>query len=176
MLYGRGTAFLEGNISISPPISMPVWQSVLVAHGCLLDTGSQTLPLQLQPVGQCLHCAPTSSGSILPFNIPVGEGQTVTITWDSHLSRYIISISISPPISMPVWQSVLVAHGCLLDTGNQTWPLQLEAIGECLHCTPRSSGSIMPFNIPVRVGQSVTIRWDSDLSRYIISLSGKIAA
>jgi hypothetical protein len=80
------------------------------------------------------------------------------------------------PMSMPVWQSVLVAHGCQLDTGNQTLPLQLEPVGECLHCTPRSSGSILPFNIPVRVGQTVTITWDSELSRYIVWLSGRIAA
>ena len=80
------------------------------------------------------------------------------------------------PISMPVWQSVLVAHGCQLDTGNQTLPLQLEPVGECLHCTPRPSGSILPFNIPVRVGQTVTITWDSELSRYIVWLEEEIAA
>jgi hypothetical protein len=79
-------------------------------------------------------------------------------------------------VSMPVWQSVLVAHGCRLDTGNQTFPIQLEAVGECLHCTPRSSGSILPFNIPVRVGQTVTITWDRELSRYIVSLGEKSAA
>jgi hypothetical protein len=80
------------------------------------------------------------------------------------------------PISMPVWQSVLVAHGCQLDTGSRTLPLQLEPVGECLHCTPRSSGAISPFNIRVRAGQTVTITWDSELSRYIIWLSGRIAA
>ena len=77
---------------------------------------------------------------------------------------------------MPVWQSVLVAHGCQLDTGNQTLPLQLEPVGECLHCTPRSSGSILPFNIRVHVGQTVTITWDRELSRYVVWLGGKIAA
>ena len=80
------------------------------------------------------------------------------------------------PISMPVWQSVLVAYGCQLDTGRQTLPLQLEPVGECLCCAPRSSGSILPFNIPVRVGQTVTITWDSELSRYVVWLSGRIAA
>ena len=80
------------------------------------------------------------------------------------------------PTSMPVWQSVLVAHGCHLDTGSQTLPLKLEPVGECLHCTPISSGSILPFNIPVRVDQTVTITWDSELSRYIVWLSGRIGA
>ena len=61
------------------PISMPVWQSVLLAHGCQLRTEDQTLSLQLEPVGESLHCTPTSSGSMLPFNVPVSVGQTVTV-------------------------------------------------------------------------------------------------
>ena len=80
------------------------------------------------------------------------------------------------PIPMPVWQSVLVAHGCQLVTGRQTVPLPLEPIGEYLHCTPRSSGSILPFNIPVQRGQAVTIAWDREVSRYIVWLEEKIAA
>jgi hypothetical protein len=79
-------------------------------------------------------------------------------------------------ISMPVWQSVLVAHGCQLDAGSQTLPLQLEPCGECLHCTPSSSGSILPFNISVRLGQTVNIAWDSELSRYIVWLEENVAA
>jgi hypothetical protein len=73
-----------------PQIPMPVWQSVLVAHGCQLDTGTQVLPLRLEPVGESLHCTPTCSGSLLPFNVPVCVGQTVTITWNSNLSRYVV--------------------------------------------------------------------------------------
>jgi hypothetical protein len=49
------------------PMSMPLWQNVLIVHGCQLETGSQTLPLQLEPVGECLCCAPRSSGQILPL-------------------------------------------------------------------------------------------------------------
>jgi hypothetical protein len=79
-------------------------------------------------------------------------------------------------IAMPVWQSVLIAHGCQLDTGNHTLPLPLEPGGDCLHCTPTSSGSILPFNIPVRLGQVVSIAWDCDLSRYIVWLDDKTAA
>ena len=77
---------------------------------------------------------------------------------------------------MPVWQSVLVAHGCQLVTGSQTLPLQLEPGGEYLHCTPSSSGSILPFNIQVRLGQTVNIAWDSEMSRYIVWLDDKTAA
>jgi hypothetical protein len=69
---------------------MPVWQSALIAHGCKLETGKRTLPLRLKPIGERLHCTPASSGYMLPFNVPVHVGQTVTITWDSELSRYII--------------------------------------------------------------------------------------
>jgi hypothetical protein len=34
----------------------------------------------------------------------------------------------------------------------------------------------LPFNIQVRVGQTVTITWDRELSRYVVWLGGKIAA
>jgi hypothetical protein len=75
---------------MTDPISLPVWQSALIAHGCKLETGDQTLPLHVEPVGEALHVIPTFSGSMLPFHIPVRVGQTVTITWDSELSRYIV--------------------------------------------------------------------------------------
>ena len=80
------------------------------------------------------------------------------------------------PISMSVWQSVLVAHGCQLDTGNQILPLPLEPVGESLHCTPKTSGSLLPFNVPVLVGQTVTITWDSELSRYVVEWPGETIA
>jgi hypothetical protein len=73
---------------LSMPV--PVWQSALIALGCQLDNGSQIVPLKLEPVGSCLRCMPTFSGSILPFDIPVGFGQAVTISWDDDLSRYIV--------------------------------------------------------------------------------------
>lgn len=71
-------------------IPTPVWQSVLLVHGCQLDTGSQIVPLKLEPLGDSLRCTPVFNGSMLPFGIPVRVGQTVTISWDSSLSRYII--------------------------------------------------------------------------------------
>jgi hypothetical protein len=74
---------------------------------------------------------------------------------------------------MPVWQSVLLTHGCQLDNGSQILPLKLEPRGDCLRCTPTFSGLMLPFGMPVRVGQSVTISWDNDLSRYIIESRGK---
>ena len=69
---------------------MPVWQNALLVHGCQLDNGSEVLPLKLEPVGDCVRCTPTSSGSMLPFNVPVCMGQTVTISWDCELSRYVV--------------------------------------------------------------------------------------
>ena len=74
---------------------------------------------------------------------------------------------------MPVWQSVLLTHGCQLDNGSQILPLKLESLGDCLRCTPTFSGSMLPFDMPVRVGQTVTISWDNDLSRYIVESRGK---
>ena len=34
----------------------------------------------------------------------------------------------------------------------------------------------MPFNIQVRLGQTVNIAWDSEMSRYIVWLDDKTAA
>jgi hypothetical protein len=70
--------------------AMPVWQSVLLTHGCQLDNGSQVIPLKLEPREDCLFCTPTFSGSMLPFDMRVNVGQMVTISWDSDLSRYIV--------------------------------------------------------------------------------------
>ena len=70
----------------------------------------------------------------------------------------------------------MVVHGCQLDTGSQILPLRLEPVGDCLHCTPAASGSMLPFNVPVCVGQSVTITWDNDVSRYVITVEEKTAA
>jgi len=77
---------------------------------------------------------------------------------------------------MLLWQSALVAHGCQLDNGSQIVPLKLEPAGNCLVCTPTCSGSMLPFNMAVHVGQTVTIRWDSELSRYIVELPGEKTA
>ena len=74
------------------PLSLPVWLNVLAVHGCQLDTGSQVLPLPLEPVGDSLHGTPTASGSMLPFNVAVRVGDAVTITWDSDISRYIVTV------------------------------------------------------------------------------------
>ena len=74
------------------PLSLPVWQNVLAVHGCQLVTGSEILPLPLEPVGDSMHCTPTASGSLLPFNVSVSVGQTVTITWDNEESRYVVTV------------------------------------------------------------------------------------
>ena len=75
---------------MASPLSMPVWLNALVVRGCQLDNGSEVLALKLEPVGQCLHCIPTSNGLMLPFHIPVSMGQTVIISWDYESSRYIV--------------------------------------------------------------------------------------
>jgi hypothetical protein len=63
-----------------------------------------------------------------------------------------------------------------LDTGSQILPLQLEPVGDSLHCTPTASGSMLPFNVPVCVGQIVKIRWDGEASRYNVTVEEKSAA
>ena len=73
--------------------AMPVWQSALLSQGCHLVDGSRIVPLKLEPLGNCLRCTPAFSGSMLPFDLPVSIGQTITISWDDHLSRYIVESS-----------------------------------------------------------------------------------
>jgi hypothetical protein len=74
---------------------------------------------------------------------------------------------------LPVWQSVLLTHGCHVDNGTQIVPLKLEPLGNLLRCTPSFNGSMLPFDLPVRVGHMVTISWDSNLSRYIVESRGQ---
>jgi hypothetical protein len=72
---------------------MPVWQCALMALGCHLDVGSHVVPLELRPVENRILCTPPVSGAMLPFDLPVQVGQTVTITWDSVLSRYLVEVA-----------------------------------------------------------------------------------
>jgi len=69
---------------------MPVWQSALLTQGCQVKTGSQVVPLKLEPLENGFRCTPSYSGSLLPFDVQVRVGQAVTITWDPELSRYIV--------------------------------------------------------------------------------------
>ena|SRR5579862_8813278 len=77
------------NADLAP---MPLWQSALIAQGCHVDSGSQILPLKLEPAGECLLCTPACNGWMLPFHTAVMVGQTVSISWDSQLSRYLVEV------------------------------------------------------------------------------------
>ena len=74
---------------------------------------------------------------------------------------------------LSVWQSALLAHGCQLKSGEQLIPLELQPVGDHVVCTPTASGSMLPFDVRVTVGTPVTIKWDNDLSRYIVHGEGK---
>ena len=56
-----------------------------------------------------------------------------------------------------------------MKSGDEFFPLQLHPVGDHIVCTPTVSGALMPFEIEVKVGQPVTITWDRELSRYIVS-------
>lgn len=72
----------------------------------------------------------------------------------------------------PVWQSALLTRGCEVKSAGQFFPLELRPLGDRIVCTPTASGSLMPFNMSVTIGQPVTITWDSELSRYIVTADG----
>ena len=73
---------------------------------------------------------------------------------------------------MPVWQTALIALGCQLDVGrSQLLPLELHPVENSIVCTPPFSGAMRPFDVPVEVGQIVTITWDSELSRYLVKVA-----
>lgn len=80
------------------------------------------------------------------------------------------------PLSLPVWLNVLVVQGCRLDTGSRLLPITLEAVGDSLQCTPAYNGSMLPFQVPVHKGETVTIRWDTQLARYVVESMGRKTA
>ena len=81
-----------------------------------------------------------------------------------------------PASARPIWQNALLARGCQLRSGGDLFPLELRPVGECLVCVPVMGGLMVPFNVEVKVGESVTISWDPELSRYIIITSGSQVA
>ena len=74
---------------------------------------------------------------------------------------------------LPIWQQALLTRGCEVSAGGQFFPLELHPAGDRIVCTPSVSGSLLPFNVSVIIGQPVAITWDSDLSRYIVSAGGE---
>jgi hypothetical protein len=77
---------------------------------------------------------------------------------------------------LPIWQTALLLRGCEIMSADQFFPLELHPVGERIVCTPNVSGSLLPFNRHVTVGQPVTITWDPELSRYIVTVAGEAQA
>jgi len=78
---------------------------------------------------------------------------------------------------LPVWQMALLTQGCHVNAGGRRVSLELLPMGDRLVCTPEMNGSMAPFNVPVKVGQAVTITWDHELSRYLVTTAEtKLAA
>ena len=74
---------------------------------------------------------------------------------------------------LPIWQSALLTHGCQVSAAGQFFALELHPVGDRIVCTPSVSGSMLPFDVTVTVGQPVTITWDAELSRYIVTAAGE---
>ena len=70
---------------------LPVWQSALLTRGCEVNVEGRFVPLELYPAGDRIVCTPSVSGFLMPFNVSVAIGEPVAITWDSELSRYIVT-------------------------------------------------------------------------------------
>jgi hypothetical protein len=75
--------------------------------------------------------------------------------------------------ALPVWQSALLTQGCHVHSGGHIFCLELLPIGDRIVCTPSVSGWLGPFHLRVKVGQVVTITWDHELSRYLVTTSGQ---
>lgn len=75
---------------------LPIWQSALLSQGCRVQSAGEFFPLDLRPAGDHIVCTPSMSGSLFPFNVAVTVGHPVIITWDSDLSRYIVTVDGSP--------------------------------------------------------------------------------
>lgn len=73
---------------------------------------------------------------------------------------------------LPIWQTALLTQGCRVKSGKKFFPLELHPVGDRVVCTPTVSGAMLPFNVEVIIGQPVTITWDNELSRYIVTAGG----
>jgi hypothetical protein len=73
---------------------------------------------------------------------------------------------------LPIWQKALLTRGCEVSSDGQFFPLELRPVGDRIVCTPTVSGSLLPFNVSVIIGQPVAITWDNELSRYIVMAGG----
>jgi hypothetical protein len=71
--------------------------------------------------------------------------------------------------ALPVWQSALLTQGCQVHSGGQIFSLELLPVGDRIVGTPTISGWMAPFHLVVTVGQPVTITWDHELSRYLVT-------
>jgi hypothetical protein len=78
--------------------------------------------------------------------------------------------------AMPLWQSALLVQGCQLKADDKFFSLELCPIGDRIICTPTMNGVMVPFNLEVTVGESVTITWDNELSRYLVTMGGRRVA
>jgi hypothetical protein len=75
--------------------------------------------------------------------------------------------------ALPVWQSVLLTQGCQIHSAGHIFFLELLPVGDRIVCTPTLSGWLVPFHVSVTVGQLVTITWDHELSRYLLTTAGQ---
>ncbi len=77
---------------------------------------------------------------------------------------------------LPVWQRALLARGCEVQKAGQFFPMELQPIGDRIYCTPSVSGALVPFNVRVKIDQTIIITWDSERSRYIVTGAGNPVA
>ena len=75
--------------------------------------------------------------------------------------------------ALPVWQSALLTQGCQVQSGGCFFCLELLPVGDRIVCTPTVSGRMVPFQLSVTVGQLITITWDHELSRYLVTTAGQ---
>ena len=75
--------------------------------------------------------------------------------------------------ALPVWQSVLLTQGCQVHSGGHIFFLELLPVGDRIVCTPSMSGWLVPFNLSVTMGQPITITWDLELARYVVTAAGQ---
>jgi hypothetical protein len=75
--------------------------------------------------------------------------------------------------ALPVWQSALLIRGCQVQSGGRILSLALVPVDHRIVCTPTMSGWMVPFHVKVIGGEPVTITWDQELSRYLVTTVGR---
>jgi hypothetical protein len=81
------------------------------------------------------------------------------------------AIETSANRALPLRQNAPLTHGPQTQSGGNAMSLELQPLGDDIVCTPTMSSWMVPFHLSAALGEPVTITWDHELSRYLVTTS-----